>query len=291
MVCVASNKPEARGLERGRCGRRRDRRLPGRRLPGPRGPRRRAGRLARVARRRAGGAGGLHGAARARPSSRAFAGRIVNVHPALLPAFPGLDAIEQALEHGVKVMGVTVHFVDEGVDSGPIILQEAFELPYPRAIEAIEERVHEIEHRLLPRAVRLIAAGAVRDRPRQPATRGGRWRRRLSASTRADRAGGGADPPGAPVGVRQARPGGLRARAGRPRHRDRLHRRHGARARRGRASRSGRSRTTRASPRSSTAGSRRSTRASTPACSRCARTRSTWPRSTRRRSSRSTSSA
>ncbi len=57
-------------------------------------------------------------------------------------------------------MGVTVHFVDEGVDTGPVILQEAFELPYARDIEAVEERVHEIEHRLLPRAVRLIAAGA-----------------------------------------------------------------------------------------------------------------------------------
>ena len=97
-----------------------------------------------------------------------FRGRVVNVHPALLPAFPGLDAIEQALEHGVKVMGVTVHFVDEGVDSGPIILQEAFELPYPRDIEAIEERVHEIEHRLLPKAVRLIAAGAVGSDPANP---------------------------------------------------------------------------------------------------------------------------
>src|ERR671917_1335805 len=57
-----------------------------------------------------------------------FRNRIVNVHPSLLPAFPGVRAIEQALEHGVKVMGVTVHFVDEGVDNGPIILQEAFEL-------------------------------------------------------------------------------------------------------------------------------------------------------------------
>ena len=65
-------------------------------------------------------------------------------------------------------MGVTVHFVDEGVDSGPIILQEAFELPYPRAIEEVEERVHDIEHRLLPRAVRLIAAGAVRIDPDNP---------------------------------------------------------------------------------------------------------------------------
>jgi phosphoribosylglycinamide formyltransferase-1 len=102
-----------------------------------------------------------------------FRGRIINVHPALLPAFPGVDAIRQALDHGVKVTGVTIHFVDEGVDSGPIILQEAFPLPdsstsldssalpYPRAIAEIEERVHGIEHRLLPRAVRLIAEGRV----------------------------------------------------------------------------------------------------------------------------------
>ena len=91
-----------------------------------------------------------------------FRGRIINVHPALLPSFPGLAAIEQALEHGVKVSGVTVHFVDEGIDSGPIILQESFELPYSRPIAEIEERVHGIEHRLLPRAVRLIAEGRVR---------------------------------------------------------------------------------------------------------------------------------
>jgi len=95
------------------------------------------------------------------PFIRRFDGRIVNVHPSLLPAFPGVRAIEQALEYGVRVAGVTVHFVDEGVDSGPVILQEAFELPYARDIEAVEERVHEIEHRLLPRAVELIAAGAV----------------------------------------------------------------------------------------------------------------------------------
>ena len=90
-----------------------------------------------------------------------FRGRIVNVHPSLLPAFPGIRSIEQALDYGVRITGVTVHFVDEGVDSGPIILQEAFELPYHRDIEAVETRVHEIEHELLPRAVRLIAAGRV----------------------------------------------------------------------------------------------------------------------------------
>jgi phosphoribosylglycinamide formyltransferase 1 len=92
---------------------------------------------------------------------RRFPGRIVNVHPALLPAFPGLGAIEQAVEHGVKVAGVTVHFVDEGVDSGPIVLQEAFELPYHRDIATTRQHFHQVEHRLLPEAVRLIAAGRV----------------------------------------------------------------------------------------------------------------------------------
>ena len=99
-----------------------------------------------------------------------FAGRILNVHPSLLPAFAGVRAIQQAVDYGVKVMGVTVHLVDEGVDSGPIVLQESFSLlPYPRGIEEIEERVHEVEHRLLPRAIRLIAEGRVRadaDNPR-----------------------------------------------------------------------------------------------------------------------------
>ena len=98
-----------------------------------------------------------------------FTGRIVNVHPSLLPAFRGVRAIEQALDYGVRVMGVTVHFVDEGVDSGPIILQEAFDpVPYARDIEAVERRVHEIEHRLLPEAVRLIAAGRVSIDPAEP---------------------------------------------------------------------------------------------------------------------------
>jgi phosphoribosylglycinamide formyltransferase-1 len=97
-----------------------------------------------------------------------FAGRIVNVHPSLLPAFPGLRAIEQAVAYGAKVIGVTVHFVDEGVDSGPIVLQEALELPYPARIAEIEERVHGVEHRLLPRAVLLIADGRVRPDPDNP---------------------------------------------------------------------------------------------------------------------------
>ena len=92
-----------------------------------------------------------------------FRDRIVNVHPSLLPAFPGLRAIERALEAEVERTGVTVHFVDEGVDTGPIVLQEALELSYPADIAEIEERVHGVEHRLLPRAVRQIAAERSRD--------------------------------------------------------------------------------------------------------------------------------
>ena len=99
---------------------------------------------------------------------RRFRYRIVNVHPSLLPSFAGLHAIEQALEHGVRVTGVTVHFVDEGVDTGPIILQRAFELPYAAAVPEVEARIHEIEHELLPRAIRLLARGAVRIDPGSP---------------------------------------------------------------------------------------------------------------------------
>ena len=102
-----------------------------------------------------------------------FRGRIINVHPSLLPAFPGVRSIEQALDYGVHVTGVTVHFVDEGVDSGPSIMQRAFELPYHRDIEGVETRVHEIEHELLPRVVRLIAAGAVEVEGRQVRVRDG----------------------------------------------------------------------------------------------------------------------
>jgi phosphoribosylglycinamide formyltransferase-1 len=97
-----------------------------------------------------------------------FRNAIVNVHPALLPAFAGVRAIEQALDYGVKVAGVTVHFVDEGVDSGPIILQRSFELPYPRDIAAVEQKVHQIEHELLPQALSLIARGKVKIDPADP---------------------------------------------------------------------------------------------------------------------------
>jgi phosphoribosylglycinamide formyltransferase-1 len=93
---------------------------------------------------------------------QAFPQRVINVHPALLPAFPGLRAVEQALDYGVKVFGVTVHFVDGGVDTGPVILQRALELPDARTAEEVLERLHPIEHELLPEAVKLIGRGAVR---------------------------------------------------------------------------------------------------------------------------------
>jgi phosphoribosylglycinamide formyltransferase 1 len=90
-----------------------------------------------------------------------FRNRIVNVHPALLPAFPGLDAIGQALEYGVRVTGVTVHFVDGGIDSGPVILQRAVPVIPGEDRGALEGAIHAVEHELLPEAIRLIAAGRV----------------------------------------------------------------------------------------------------------------------------------
>ncbi|MGC2374175.1 MAG: phosphoribosylglycinamide formyltransferase [Solirubrobacteraceae bacterium] len=88
-----------------------------------------------------------------------FPDAVINVHPSLLPAFPGLHAIEQALAYGVKVFGVTVHFVDEGVDSGPVILQGAVELPDAREPNEVLAALRPLEHTLLPEAVRLFARG------------------------------------------------------------------------------------------------------------------------------------
>ncbi len=93
---------------------------------------------------------------------RRFRNRIVNVHPALLPAFPGLDAIGQALAAGVEVTGVTVHFVDEGVDTGPVIVQREVSVPADRDRTALERAIHAAEHELYPEAIRMIAAGRVR---------------------------------------------------------------------------------------------------------------------------------
>ena len=85
--------------------------------------------------------------------------RIINLHPALLPAFPGTTSISDAVQYGVKVTGVTVHFVDEGLDSGPIIAQEPVRVEEGDTPESLAVRIHAVEHRLLPATIRLIAAG------------------------------------------------------------------------------------------------------------------------------------
>jgi phosphoribosylglycinamide formyltransferase-1 len=97
-----------------------------------------------------------------------FPGAVINVHPSLLPAFPGVHAIEQALAYGVKVFGVTVHFVDAGVDTGPVILQASVELPDAERPEQVQAALRPLEHRLLPRAVALFALGALTASPANP---------------------------------------------------------------------------------------------------------------------------
>jgi len=97
-----------------------------------------------------------------------FPGAVINVHPSLLPAFPGLNAIGQALAYGVQVFGVTVHFVDEGVDTGPVILQRALELPGARTEEQVLDALRPLEHALLPEAVRLFARGELALDPDDP---------------------------------------------------------------------------------------------------------------------------
>jgi phosphoribosylglycinamide formyltransferase-1 len=97
-----------------------------------------------------------------------FPRRVINVHPTLLPAFPGIGAVEQAVAYGVKVFGITVHFVDEGVDTGPIIAQRAVDLPDATEPGEVRRALHPIEHDVLTEVVRLIARGAVAFDPRNP---------------------------------------------------------------------------------------------------------------------------
>jgi phosphoribosylglycinamide formyltransferase-1 len=92
---------------------------------------------------------------------RAFPGRVVNIHPALLPAFPGVEAQRQAWEHGVKVAGCTVHFVDEGVDTGPILGQTAIPVLEGEELESLQHRILAEEHRLYPRVLQWLAEGRV----------------------------------------------------------------------------------------------------------------------------------
>ncbi len=92
----------------------------------------------------------------------AFRGRILNIHPSLLPAFPGLDAQRQAFDHGVRFTGCTVHFVDEGLDSGPIVMQAAVPVRDDDTVETLAERILEAEHATYPRAIALVLSGAYR---------------------------------------------------------------------------------------------------------------------------------
>ena len=92
---------------------------------------------------------------------RAFEGRIVNVHPSLLPSFPGLEAWKQALDHGVKVAGCTVHFVDAGVDAGAIIGQQTVPVLNHDTVESLHARIHAAEHELYPKCVAAIARGEI----------------------------------------------------------------------------------------------------------------------------------
>lgn len=100
-----------------------------------------------------------------------YEGRMINIHPSLLPSFPGLNAIGQALDYGVKVTGVTVHFVDGGLDSGPIIAQTAVDIRAEDTEETLAERIHAAEQTLYPQVVDWIAAGRVSINGRQVAVR------------------------------------------------------------------------------------------------------------------------
>jgi phosphoribosylglycinamide formyltransferase-1 len=93
---------------------------------------------------------------------RHFSGRMINVHPSLLPAFPGAHGIRDAFEAKVKETGVTVHFVDEGVDTGPIILQKKIAVDPRETLESLEAKIHQVEYEIYPEALRLVLSGKVR---------------------------------------------------------------------------------------------------------------------------------
>ena len=98
---------------------------------------------------------------------RAFANRVINIHPSLLPAFPGLEAWKQALDYGVKVTGCTVHFVDQGIDSGPILGQETVPVLEGDTAATLHERVQQAERSLYPKVVRALAEGRITVKGRQ----------------------------------------------------------------------------------------------------------------------------
>jgi len=92
---------------------------------------------------------------------RVYKGKIINIHPALLPSFPGINSGKEALEYGVKYTGVTVHFVDEGVDTGPIILQSIVEIEDRDTEESLLEKIHKVEHQIYPKAIELVSSGQI----------------------------------------------------------------------------------------------------------------------------------
>ena len=168
LVAVGSDKPHARALDRARA-----RGIPTRAFPADEYPDRTARDAALAA-----WLSDAHGAELVVLAGYmqmvspgfldAFPDRVINVHPALLPAFPGLHVVQAALDYGAKVFGVTVHFVDAGMDTGPIIFQRALELPDATTAEEVLTRLHPIEHELLVEAVRRIADGSVRIDPANP---------------------------------------------------------------------------------------------------------------------------
>jgi phosphoribosylglycinamide formyltransferase-1 len=102
----------------------------------------------------------------------AFPNRIMNIHPALLPAFPGLHGQKQAIEYGVKISGCTVHFVDEGMDTGPIIIQAAVPVLQKDTEETLSERILRYEHKIYPEAIRLFSEGRIKVEGRKVIIRG-----------------------------------------------------------------------------------------------------------------------
>jgi phosphoribosylglycinamide formyltransferase 1 len=167
VVAVGSDKPDARALERASAAG-----VPARAFPASEHPDRRARDLAIADWLSDAGVELVVLAGYMQLVDPAFLARfpqrVINVHPALLPAFPGIGAVEQAIAHGVKVFGVTVHFVDEGVDTGPIIAQRALELPEATAADEVRTALRPLEHALLTDAVRQIARGNVRLDPDNP---------------------------------------------------------------------------------------------------------------------------
>ncbi len=98
---------------------------------------------------------------------RAYKDKIINIHPALLPSFPGINSAKQAFEYGVKFTGVTVHFVDEGVDTGPILLQSVVEIEDDDTEETLLQKIHRVEHQIYPKALELVSSGQIEVKARR----------------------------------------------------------------------------------------------------------------------------